>query len=117
MPIRVLVNNCAAYAALFAEDGGVSKLLDALAAKGAEYGRASLGQGPEVSSPGESPNTQSGDLDAGITSEANRTLSNSEHSGFLELGTRKMATRPFLLKSCLKTATDVEALAREHLGL
>lgn len=116
MPIRVLFNRCPEIMALFAGEG-VDRMLAQCAAKGAENATASLGEGPEVSSPGDAPNSQSGDLKAEITSSDNLTQSNSGHSGFLELGTRRMAARPFLLKACVDVQTSVVAIVHETLGI
>jgi HK97 gp10 family phage protein len=116
MPFRVLVNNCIPVAALFGEEAQAG-FLHALAEQGAKNAIASLGEGPEVSAPGEPPNTQSGDLEGSIASDANLTIAGSDHSGYLELGTRKMAARPFLLKACVDVQHDVERIAHETLGL
>jgi len=68
---------------------------------------------PPASSPGESPHKRTGNLQAkvAVTKPAplvRRIGSSAFYALFLELGTRKMAPRPFLLKSLMETAQDVK---------
>lgn len=67
---------------------------------------------PPASSPGEFPHRRSGNLQAEVHVEkpgplVRRIGSSAKHAAYLELGTRKMAARPWAIKSLMETSQEV----------
>jgi HK97 gp10 family phage protein len=70
---------------------------------------------PPASSPGESPHRRRGNLQAEVHVEkpgplVRRIGSSVKYAAFLELGTRKMAARPFLLKSLMEQSDQLRQI-------
>jgi HK97 gp10 family phage protein len=75
-----------------------------------------------ASAPGEPPRKQTGRLRASVATEVDgltgRVGTNVEYGRYLELGTRRMAARPWLRRALAESRAQVEmALARRPPGL
>jgi phage gpG-like protein len=70
--------------------------------------------GSNPSAPGEPPHKQYGRLRASVATEVSgmrgRTGTNVDYGRWLELGTRKMAARPWLKRSLDETTADIRRL-------
>lgn len=68
---------------------------------------------PPASTPGESPHRRSGDLKSNVQVVKPGPLvrqigSNTPYAAFLEVGTSKMAPRPWALKSLMESQQDIQ---------
>lgn len=76
------------------------------------------GRNHVVSAPGESPNADTHELDRSIRAQKTgpltaETVSDADHAVPLELGTSRMAARPFMRPAAAKTRPKAQALVAE----
>ena len=79
------------------------------------------GKGHVASKPGEPPNRDTGDLQAGLTNDRVSPLvaevkSSAPHARPLEFGTSKMGARPYMRPARDKMKPKVEKMFRDELG-
>jgi HK97 gp10 family phage protein len=84
---------------------------------------ASVGQPyPPASSPGDEPHRRTGNLQASITSELDAEAlrvtvgSPVEYALYLELGTHRMAARPFVYRALANNADAIVSIVADGIG-